>query len=235
MAGRLYIGTSGFAYKEWKGPFYPDDLAQARFLEHYASRFPSVEINYTFRRYPSEATLRKWAGQTPEGFRFALKANQRITHSLRLRDADEAVGRFLEVAKTLGERLGPILYQCPPTLAYDRDLIQGFLGYLPPTFPAAFEFRHPSWEEAKGLIAEQGAAWCDAETDERAVDAISPGPFAYLRLRKDAYGPGALEAWAERIGAALAEGRDVYAFIKHETDAAAPGYAERLAGLVAGD
>jgi uncharacterized protein YecE (DUF72 family) len=194
-----------------------------------------VEINYTFRRYPSEATLRKWAGQTPEGFRFALKANQRITHSLRLRDADEAVGRFLEVAKTLGERLGPILYQCPPTLTYDRDLIEGFLGYLPPTFPAAFEFRHPSWEEAKGLIAEQGAAWCDAETDERAVDAISSGPFAYLRLRRDAYGPGDLEVWAERIGAALAEGRDVYAFIKHETDAAAPGYAERLAGLVAGD
>lgn len=232
MSGRLYVGTSGYAYPEWKGPFYPDDLAQARFLEHYASRFPSVEINYTFRRYPSEKTLGRWAGQTPDGFRFALKANQRITHSLRLRDADEAVGRFLEVAKTLGERLGPILYQCPPTLAYDRELIEGFLGYLPPTFPAAFEFRHPSWEEAKGLIAEQGAAWCDAETDERAVDAISPGPFAYLRLRRDAYGPGDLEAWADRIGGALAEGRDVYAFIKHETDAAAPGYAERLAGLV---
>lgn len=233
MAGRLYVGTSGFAYPEWKGSFYPDDLAQARFLDHYATRFPSVEINYTFRRYPAVATLERWAVKTPEDFRFALKANQRITHTLRLRDADEAVGRFLETAKTLGERLGPILFQCPPTLAYDRGLIEAFLGYLPPTFPAAFEFRHPSWGEAKEVIADQGAAWCDAETDERALEAISPGPFAYLRLRKDSYGPGDLETWAERISAALGEGQDVYAFIKHETDAAAPRYAERLAGLVA--
>lgn len=230
--GTLYAGTSGFAYKEWKGTFYPDDLAQSRFLDHYAGRLPSVEINYTFRRYPSPATLETWREKTPEAFRFALKANQRITHSLRLRDADEAVGAFLERARGLGERLGPILFQCPPSLAYDRGLIESFLAYLPPTFPAAFEFRHPSWSEAKETIAEQGAAWCDAETDEQALERISPGPFGYLRLRKEAYTEAEIEAWGERIVAALAEGRDVYAFFKHEDGGAAPRWAEQLAGLV---
>ena len=228
----LYVGTSGFAYKGWKGSFYPGDLPQRAFLEHYASRLPAVEINYTFRRYPVETTLAKWASHTPEGFRFALKAHRRITHTLRLQDADEATGDFLHRATTLGDKLGPILFQCPPTLPYDRGLLEAFLGYLPPTFLAAFELRHPSWEAARDLVAEQGAAWCDAETDERAVEAITPGPFAYLRLRKEAYTDGELGAWAERIAAALAEGRDVYAFLKHEEGGAAARWAERLRSLV---
>ena len=230
--GTLYAGTSGFAYAEWKGSFYPDDLPQTRFLDHYATRLPAVEINYTFRRYPADATLEKWSAKTPASFRFALKANQRITHTLRLRDADEAVGAFLERARTLGDRLGPILFQCPPSLRYDRGLLASFLAYLPPTFPAAFEFRHPSWAEARDLIAEQGAAWCDAETDERSPEGISPGPFAYLRLRKEAYAEDDLERWADRIADALAEGRDVYAFLKHEEGGAAPRWAEQLADLV---
>lgn len=227
----LYVGTSGFAYKEWKGSFYPGDLPQRAFLEHYASRLPAVEINYTFRRYPAETTLAKWASQTPEGFRFALKAHQRITHILRLRDADEATGDFLGRAKILGERLGPILFQCPPTLPYDRGLLEAFLGSLPPTFRYAFELRHPSWEAARDLIAEQGAAWCDAETDERALEGISPGPFAYLRLRKETYTDVELGTWAGRIGEALADGRDVYAFLKHEEGGAAAAWARRLMEL----
>jgi uncharacterized protein YecE (DUF72 family) len=215
----LYVGTSGFAYDEWRGEFYPEDLKRDAYLEHYATRFPSVEINYTFRRFPSPKTLERWRGQASDGFRFVLKAHGRITHTRRLREADDDVRAFLELARMLGDRLGPVLFQCPPNLPYDESLLAAFLGYLPPDVQAAFEFRHPSWEEAKPLLASQGAAWVDSETDERAVDGIAPGPFAYLRLRKDDYSERELEAWAERVAEAVGEGRDVYCFLKHEQEA----------------
>jgi uncharacterized protein YecE (DUF72 family) len=234
MAGTLYLGTSGFAYPEWKGGFYPEDLKDADMLSFYAGRFPSVEINYTFRRSPAPTTLARWAESTREGFRFTLKAHQRITHTRRLANADTEVSDFLDRARTLGERLGPILFQCPPTLRFDRARLEGFLAYLPPTFRYAMEFRHPSWEEARPLLDEQGVAWCFAETDETPNDAspILSAPFAYLRLRKDEYADEELARWAERIRMALAEGSDVYAYVKHEGDAAAPRYAEGLMKLL---
>ena len=144
MSGTLYLGTSGFAYKEWKGPFYPETLKDREMLGFFAGRFRSVEINYTFRRQPSETTLESWKQQTPEGFAFAVKAHQRITHTLRLRDADESVAFFLDRVKLLGDRLGPILFQCPPSLKFDRGLIEAFAGFLPPTARYAMEFRLPS-------------------------------------------------------------------------------------------
>jgi len=226
----LYVGTSGFAYDEWRGGFYPEDLKRDAYLGHYATRFPSVEINYTFRRFPSPKTLERWRQQAPEGFRFALKANQRITHTKRLRDADEDVGRFLDLARMLGDRLGPILFQCPPNLPYDESLLAGFLGYLPPDVQATFEFRHPSWEEAKPLLASQGAGWVDSETDERSVEAIAPGPFAYLRLRKDDYSDEELEAWAERVAEAVGAGRAVNGSPPHAPEAVRR--ADRLRDLV---
>lgn len=229
----VYVGTSGFAFDAWKGTFYPEGTRDADMLRHYAGRLSSVEINYTFRRHPAESTLERWRAQTPERFRFALKAHQRITHTLRLRDADASVAAFLDRARILGDRLGPVLFQCPPSLGYDRGLLAGFLGYLPPWVLAAFEFRHPSWSAARELLAEQGAVWCDAETDEHTVDAISPGRFAYLRLRKDTYTDREMAAWGERIASALDEGRDVYAYLKHEA-AEAPDRAARLAVLTSG-
>lgn len=232
MAGTLYVGTSGFAYKDWKGSFYPSDLKDADMLSHYARRLSSVEINYTFRRLPEESTLTRWREQTPDEFRLALKASQRITHWARLAGADEAVSTFLDRAKVLGERLGPILFQCPPTLRYDGGLIEAFLAYLPPTFRYAMEFRHPSWEEARHLLSEQGVAWCTAETDENEPGTFSPHPFGYLRLRKDEYDDAELGAWARRIRTALDDGRDVYCYIKHEGRDAAQR-ATRLAELVA--
>jgi uncharacterized protein YecE (DUF72 family) len=233
MAGTLYLGTSGFAYGEWKGGFYPEDLKDADMLPFYAGRFPSVEINYTFRRSPAPKTLGRWAESTPDGFRFALKAHQRITHSRRLANADTEVSDFLDRARTLGERLGPILFQCPPSLRFDRPRLETFLAYLPPTFRYAMEFRHPSWDEARPLLDEQGVAWCFAETDDTPADAspVLSTPFAYLRLRKDEYTPEDLRAWSERIGRSLAEGGDVYAYFKHEGEAAAPRYAEALRAL----
>ena len=231
MTGTLYLGTSGFAYDGWMhGVFYPEGLKARERLSYFSSRFNSVEVNYTFRRFPTEKTLAAWREETPEPFRFTLKANQRITHSKRLADADEDVRDFLERAKTLGDRLGTVLYQCPPTLKYDRALIESFVGYLQPIPRAAMEFRHPSWVEARELLLEQGVAWCVAETDEQdpGPDDLSWEPFGFLRLRKTAYTEDELGAWAARIGTALATGSDVYCYFKHEDEGASPKMAERL-------
>ena len=232
VAGRVYLGTSGFAYDEWRGPFYPEGTKREGMLAYYAGRFPTVEINYTFRRHPSERTLAAWREQTPEGFLFALKAHQRITHTLRLADADEAVGLFWERARGLGDRLGPILFQCPPSLRYDRRLLEGFLGGLPP-LRAAMEFRHPSWEEARDLLAEQGVAWCATETDEREAGVVTTEPFAYLRLRRTDYGEAELAAWAERLRPGLEAGREAFVYFKHEEHGDAPRFAARLGELLA--
>lgn len=235
MSGTLYLGTSGFAYDQWKhGVFYPEGLKNREMLSYYASRFPSVEINYTFRRFPTEKTLGTWRDLTPEHFRFTLKANQRITHFKRLADADDDVRDFLSAASTLGERLGTVLYQCPPSLHYDRTLIERFVGYLPPTPTAAMEFRHPSWVEARDLLLEQGVAWCVAETDEKdpGPDDLSWEPFGFLRLRKTEYSDDELRTWAERIGAVLSDGHDVYCYFKHEDDGASTRMADRLRSLL---
>ncbi|MGQ0670963.1 MAG: DUF72 domain-containing protein [Actinomycetota bacterium] len=235
VAGALYLGTSGFSYDEWKhGVFYPEGLKNREMLSYYASRLNSVEINYTFRRLPSEKSLTAWREETPEGFVFTLKASQRITHFKRLADADEEVGTFLERARMLGDRLGPVLFQCPPSLKYDSGLIAAFVGYLPPTFRAAMEFRHPSWVEARDLLLEQGVAWCVAETDERDVgpNGLSWEPFGFLRLRKTEYADEELRAWAAKIRLALDAGRDVFCYFKHEGEGASPRMAGRLRALL---
>jgi uncharacterized protein YecE (DUF72 family) len=236
MNGQLYVGTSGFAYKEWKGPFYPENLKDGEMLPFYGSRLSSVEINYTFRKFPLEKTVKRWAEQAPEGFRLTLKANSRITHTKRLRDTDGDVAEFLERARLLGDHMGPILFQCPPTLQYDRGLIEAFLGYLPPLAPYAMEFRHESWVAARELLAENGVAWCLAETDATEADRsqIPSEPFAYLRLRRENYSDEDIAAWAGGIGKVLESGRDVYTYFKHEEGAAAPRWAQQLARIVAG-
>lgn len=237
MSGTAYLGTSGFAYPAWKhGVFYPEGLPDREMLPYYASRFRSVEINYTFRRFPTERTLATWREQTPEGFRFALKANQRITHVRRLADADADVRDFLDRCRVLGDRLGVVLYQCPPSLRYDRGLIEAFVGYLSPEPRTAMAFRHPSWRAARELLSEHGIAWCVAETDERDPEPedLSFEPFGFLRLRKSAYTEAELAAWAERIGRALGDGHDVYCYFKHEDEGASPRMAEHLARLLAG-
>jgi uncharacterized protein YecE (DUF72 family) len=235
VSGTLYLGTSGYSYDEWKhGVFYPEGLKNREMLSFYSTHLNSVEINYTFRRLPSEKTIQTWSSLTPESFRFTLKASQRITHYRRLADADEDVALFLERARPLGERLGAVLFQCPPNLEYDRGLIESFAGYLPPSPRVAMEFRHPSWSQARELLAEQGVAWCVAETDDNipGPDAMSWEPFGFLRLRKPEYTDEELSAWAERIGPRLAEGRDVYCYFKHEDEGASPKMAKRLEDML---
>jgi uncharacterized protein YecE (DUF72 family) len=234
VSARLYLGTSGFAYKEWKGPFYPPDLKNADMLPYYAGRFSTVEINYTFRRHPAETTLTAWRDRTPDGFLFGLKAHQRITHTLRLVNAEESVRYFLDRATMLGPRLGPILFQCPPSLRFDRDRLERFLSGLPDGNRYAFEFRHPSWSEARALLAERGAAWCVAETDESPApdEPIPAQPFAYLRLRKERYEDDELRTWASRIGDAVTSDREVFCYFKHEDLGASPQMAKRLEDIL---
>src|SRR5262245_28351242 len=172
MSGSFYLGPSGFAYDEWRHDvFYPEGLRKDDMLTYYSSQLSSVEVNYTFRRSPTVSTLEKWRDRAAEGFVFTLKAHQRITHFKRLADTDEDVREFLRVGSTLGERFGCVLFQCPPSLHYDRGLIESFVGYLPPPGPGvprfAMEFRHPSWREARDVLLSQGVAWCVAETDEQ--------------------------------------------------------------------
>jgi uncharacterized protein YecE (DUF72 family) len=233
--GALFLGTSGFSYDEWKGAFYPASVKAKDRLAFYATRFTSTEINYTFRRTPSEKTLAAWRAATPDGFVFAVKAHMRITHVLRLVDAGDAAVRFLDALAPLGPRLGPILFQCPPNLAFDATRLSAFLAALPTGRRYVFEFRHASWDAAKPLLAARGAAWCVAETDDDPApsDALSSGPFHYLRLRKTTYAPAALRRWAERVAAALVESRDVHCYFKHEDEAKGPKYATSLAKMVA--
>jgi uncharacterized protein YecE (DUF72 family) len=163
----LYVGTSGYAYKEWKGSFYPLDLPAKRMLRYYGEHFRTVEINSTFYRMPTAALLETWAGEVPADFRFVLKASQRITHQRRLADADEEAGYLLDVAATLQSRLGALLFQLPPSLKKDAPRLDAFLALLPPPYRAAFEFRHPSWfdDEVFALLHDHQAALCIAEAE----------------------------------------------------------------------
>ena len=198
---RILPGTSGFSYKEWKGSFYPEDLPDSEMLRFYSARLPAVEINNTFYRMPRAALLETWAEQVPDGFSFALKASQQITHRKRLKEAGEAVSYFLQVATTLGDRLGPVLFQLPPNLKKDLPRLSEFLAGLPPSFRAAFEFRHDSWfdEEVFTSLADRGAALCWAEDEELATPRRPTAGWGYLRLRRPDYGEPEIAAWAERI------------------------------------
>jgi uncharacterized protein YecE (DUF72 family) len=236
VTGSFYLGTSGFSYDEWKhGVFYPEGLKNREMLSYYSSQLSSVEVNYTFRRFPTEKSLTTWREEAQDGFVFTLKANQRITHFKRLADTDDDVRDFLKAANVLGDKLGCVLFQCPPSLQYDRALIEAFVGYLPPGPPRfAMEFRHPSWSEARELLLSQGVAWCVAETDEKdpGPDDLSWEPAGYLRLRKTEYTDDELKAWAARIGPALEIGSDVFCYFKHEEEGASPQMAKRLEDML---
>jgi uncharacterized protein YecE (DUF72 family) len=234
VAGTLHLGTSGFAYPQWKGIFYPLKVRQRDMLAFYAERFGSVEINYTFRKEPTEEVLHAWAEATPQDFLFTLKAHQRLTHWLRLSGAAEATAAFLDEARLLGPKLGAVLFQCPPNLPFNLELIATFLDALPSGIRYAFEFRHPSWREARDVLVAHGAAWCVADTDDHPVlsEPLAAEPFGYLRLRKLHYSDDELRRWAALIADVLGRETDVFCYFKHEDKAAGPWFALRLRDLV---
>jgi uncharacterized protein YecE (DUF72 family) len=226
---RLHLGTSGFAYKEWRGSFYPQDLPADAMLRFYATRLSSVEINNTFYRMPTAALLQRWGQEVPEGFDFVLKAPRRITHVKRLREVGEDVRHLQEVASTLGGKLGPLFYQLPPTLKKDLDALRELLAAAGEARRAAFEFRHPSWdgEDTVALLHEHGAAKCLAETDEAETPAVpGGGTWGYLRLRRQEYGDRQLQAWVGRVQAQ--PWTDVWVFFKHEDAGRGPALAARF-------
>ncbi|HZT32386.1 MAG TPA: DUF72 domain-containing protein [Bryobacteraceae bacterium] len=217
---QIFAGTSGFAYPQWKPQFYPADVPAKKFLSYYAQRLNCVEINYTFRRMPAAATLASWVEATPPGFVFALKAHQRITHILRLKNADGATDLFLRAIDPLrsARRLGPLLFQLPPQMRADRALLADFLALLPADLRYAFEFRHTSWLEPGiyDLLAQHGAALCVAESEKLEVPEVITADFIYFRLRKPEYTAADIEGIAVHAGELRAQGRDLYLMFKHE-------------------
>jgi uncharacterized protein YecE (DUF72 family) len=235
------VGTSGYSYKPWKGPFYPPDLPGGRMLRFYGERFPTVEINNTFYRMPSRDLLARWVEETPDGFVFALKASQRITHRKRLgEDADDALRYFLDTSAALQAKRGPVLYQLPPYLRKDLERLRGFLERLPKDGRAAFEFRHASWfdEAIYELLRERAAALCVSEMAGAEGEEAPPAPlvptasWGYLRLRRAGYGDDELRAWADRIRAQ--PWQEAFVYFKHEDEGKAPEMASRLQALLSG-
>ncbi len=229
---QLRVGTSGYAYKEWKGSFYPEKLPDGAMLRFYSQHFSTVEINHTFYRMPSEHVLVQWAESVPSDFQFALKVNQQITHIQRLRNSGSTLKRFLEVASVLAEggRLGPVLIQLPPTFRAELNVLEDFLKLRPRAFRFALEVRHPSWhsQETYALLRQYQTALCLAETDKESPPEVFTADFTYIRLRREAYTPKQLSAWRERFELWLRQGMDVYAYCKHEDAGKAPAYARRL-------
>ena len=229
----LYTGTSGFAYPNWKPRFYPADLPEKKFLEHYASRLRSVEINYTFRRLPAATTLENWVKATPAEFRFACKANQRITHILRLKDVSSAVELFLRSIDPLrsARRLGPVLFQLPPNLKCDMALLNDFLMLLPADIRFSIEFRHTSWlnDAVYDALKARNISLCLAESEKLEVPEVIPADFVYYRLRKSDYLEEERKQIAERARELLSQGKDLYLFFKHEETPEGALYAEELA------
>jgi uncharacterized protein YecE (DUF72 family) len=217
---QLYAGTSGWAYPSWKPDFYPAKLAQTKFLSHYATQLNTVEVNFSFRQLLKETTVQKWLDQTPEHFRFGVKAHQVITHIKRLKGAEEFVKRFLTTLEPLERagKLGPILVQLPPNLKADSALLKDFLVTLPRSARFAFEFRHNSWfnDETYELLQGHTAALCVAETEERTTPDVTTAGFAYYRYRKPEYSGEERAAMVNTIQQHLAQNRHVFAYFKHE-------------------
>lgn len=217
---QVYVGTSGWAYPSWKPDFYPDKLAQTKFLTYYSSRLNTVEVNLTFRQLLKDTTGEKWLGQTPEDFRFAVKAHQVITHIKRLKETEDFLKRFLTTIEPLARagKLGPVLFQLPPNLKAEATLLEDFLALIPRSVKAAFEFRHPSWlgDDVFSLLKQHNRALCVAETEERVTPDVVTADFCYYRYRKPTYSADERSAMLRRIEQHLETGRDVFAYFKHE-------------------
>lgn len=232
----LRIGTSGWHYMHWVGPFYPANTRAEDFLPYYAARFNTVEINSTFYGLPSQETVTAWRDRTPEDFLFACKASRYITHMKKLKDPGASTERFLATVATLGRKLGPILFQLPPRWHADADRLDRFLARLPPDHRYAFEFRDETWfnDAVFDVLRHHGAALCAYEIAGRAAPLVATAGFDYVRL----HGPGeayrgrypddALDAWAKRFDGWLAAGRDVYCYFDNDEAGYAAGDAARL-------
>jgi len=229
---QLYAGTSGWAYPSWKPDFYPVKLPQKNFLQHYATQLNTVEVNFTFRQLVKDTTIQKWIAETPAGFRFGVKAHQVITHIKRLKNTEDFVPRFLATIQPLAQagKLGPVLFQLPPNLKADTSLLEQFLASLPRAVPSAFEFRHTSWftDEIFALLKKNNRALCVAETEERTTPDVVTADFCYYRYRKPSYTTEERRVMVSRLLEHRSQGRDAFAYFKHEETPEGAMYAVEL-------
>jgi uncharacterized protein YecE (DUF72 family) len=229
------IGTSGYNYPEWRGSFYPEKFPPSKMLAFYVERFSTVEINYTFYRMPNAGTVAGWDAETPDDFSFALKASRRITHDARLKDVDQPLGYFLDTARKLGPKLGPILFQLPPNFKKDLDRLGGLLAQVPADLRYAFEFRHPSWhaDDVYERLRRKNAALCIADTEKGTTPLVTTADFGYFRLRDEGYSDADLEEWSRTLKRLGAGWRDTFVYFKHEESGKGPALAQRLRMLLA--
>ena len=225
---QVLIGTSGFSYPAWRGGFYPEKMPPAKMLAYYAERLAAVEINNTFYRMPAAEVLQRWAAETPPGFRFSLKSPRQITHDKRLVEVGSAVERLAEVARALGDKLGPVLFQLPPNQRKDLPRLDAFLAALPSGLSAALEFRHVSWfsDDVYDCLRTRRAALCLAESDELETPLEATADWGYLRLRRLDYDGAAIARWAAYLRAR--NWSTAYVFFKHEDAGKGPDAANRL-------
>ena len=232
-----WIGTSGYNYPEWRGAFYPKDLSNADMLSYYASRFSTVEINYSFYRIPSEKTLAGWAAATPDDFVFTLKASRRITHDSMLQQCEDLLTTFDTRARTLGPKLGVVLFQLPPYFRKDLPALRGFLEMLEPGRRAAFEFRHGSWmsDDVFDALKSKNIALCITDGEKVSAPLVATADYAYFRLRDEGYQSADIERWGDAIAEHSAGLRDAFVYFKHEDKGTGPEFArlliERLSAL----
>jgi uncharacterized protein YecE (DUF72 family) len=229
---QLYVGTSGWAYPSWKPAFYPEKLAQTKFLTHYSTQLNTVEVNLTFRQLLKETTAQKWITQIPDHFRFCIKAHQVLTHIKRLKQTQDFLPRFLGTIEPLAQagNLGPVLFQLPPNMKADPDVLAEFMSALPKPVLAAFEFRHESWfaDDIFSLLKQYNRALCVAETDERVTPDVVTADFCYYRYRKPEYTPDERKAMVGRMHEHVNSGRDTYVYFKHEETPQGALYAVEL-------
>ena len=234
---KAFVGTSGWQYKSWRGPFYPKDRPQPAWLAHYATVFPVVEVNNTFYMLPKERTFDRWRAASPPGFLFVVKASRYITHIRRMRDAKDSVDMFWSRASRLGDKLGPVLFQFPPNLKADPPLVREFLGLLPNEMRPAFEFRDHSWwrDDVYDALREAGAGWVLADRPGWRVPEILTSRWTYVRFHQGrpfhpGYDRAKLRRWADRIAGLDVD--EVWAFFNNDPLAAAPHDAEVLMALL---
>ncbi|MEP6937065.1 MAG: DUF72 domain-containing protein [Chthoniobacterales bacterium] len=230
----IWIGTSGFQYPEWKGTFYPDDMPAAKMLPFYAEHFSTTEINYSFRRIPSAKTISSWSTITPQNFKFSLKAPQKITHFAKLRNTGDTLAYFHKVVSALEAKLGPILFQLPPSLQKDVPLLSTFLETIPLGMRAAFEFRHPSWfsDEVFSELQSHNVALCIAESANLSTPSVATADFGYLRLRREDYVDADIHKWAAYVRLQPARWQDVFIYYKHEESGVGPKFAAQMKSLL---
>lgn len=237
-----YVGTSGWQYASWRGAFYPEGAPTSRWLEAYAERFPTVEVNATFYRLPARSVFAGWARRTPDGFVLTCKLSRYVTHVRRLREPEQAVARFLDRAAPLGQRLGPLLVQLPPDLRLDLGALKAMLAAVPSTLRVAFEPRHGSWftDGVLHALAQRDAALCLADRRSRPVTPlVRTAGWAYVRLHegiaspRPGYGDTALRSWVQRVAERWPAGADAYVYFNNDANARAPHDAKRFETLAA--